>query len=47
MPGPNVVNLSMMIGDRYFGLRGALVFLWIQSINQSYFDENGHGIVCG
>jgi chromate transporter len=25
MPGPNVVNLSMMIGDRYFGLRGALV----------------------
>src|SRR6478672_5723973 len=27
MPGPNVVNLSMMIGDRYFGLRGALVAL--------------------
>ncbi len=25
MPGPNVVNLSMMIGSRYFGLRGALV----------------------
>lgn len=25
MPGPNVVNLSMMIGDRWFGLRGALV----------------------
>ena len=24
MPGPNVVNLSMMIGGRYFGLRGAL-----------------------
>ena len=24
MPGPNVVNLSLMIGDRYFGLRGAL-----------------------
>ena len=24
MPGPNVVNLSMMIGARYFGLRGAL-----------------------
>ena len=24
MPGPNVVNLSMMIGDRYFGLRGAI-----------------------
>ena len=24
MPGPNVVNLSLMIGTRYFGLRGAL-----------------------
>ncbi|MCW8164726.1 chromate transporter [Verminephrobacter aporrectodeae subsp. tuberculatae] len=24
MPGPNVVNLSIMLGDRYFGLRGAL-----------------------
>ena len=24
-PGPNVVNLSMMIGDRHFGLRGAIV----------------------
>lgn len=27
MPGPNVVNLSMMIGGRYFGLRGALAAL--------------------
>jgi chromate transporter len=27
MPGPNVVNLSLMIGSRYFGLRGALVAL--------------------
>ena len=27
MPGPNVVNLSMMLGDRYFGLSGALVAL--------------------
>lgn len=25
MPGPNVVNLSLMIGDRWFGWRGALV----------------------
>ncbi|MEN9467780.1 MAG: hypothetical protein RL081_1781, partial [Pseudomonadota bacterium] len=24
LPGPNVVNLSLMIGDRYFGMRGAL-----------------------
>lgn len=27
MPGPNVVNLSLMIGDRYFGLRGAVAAL--------------------
>jgi chromate transporter len=24
MPGPNVINLALMIGDRYFGLRGAV-----------------------
>jgi chromate transporter len=24
LPGPNVVNLALMLGDRYFGLRGAL-----------------------
>ena len=27
MPGPNVVNLALMIGGRYFGLRGALCAL--------------------
>jgi len=25
LPGPNVVNLALMVGDRYFGLRGAVV----------------------
>jgi chromate transporter len=24
MPGPNVINLSLMVGGRYFGLRGAI-----------------------
>lgn len=24
LPGPNVINLALMIGDRYFGLRGAM-----------------------
>lgn len=24
LPGPNIVNLSLMIGDRFFGWRGAL-----------------------
>ena len=27
LPGPNVVNLSLMFGDRAFGLRGALAAL--------------------
>lgn len=27
MPGPNVVNLALMIGNRYFGWRGAMVAL--------------------
>lgn len=27
MPGPNVINLAIMIGDRHFGLRGAAAAL--------------------
>ena len=27
MPGPNVINLGIMLGGRYFGLKGALVAL--------------------
>ncbi|MEY2685128.1 MAG: hypothetical protein RJA09_2272, partial [Pseudomonadota bacterium] len=27
LPGPNVINLSLMIGGRYFGLGGALTAL--------------------
>jgi len=27
LPGPNVCNLALMIGDRFFGTRGALVAL--------------------
>ena len=27
LPGPNVVNLALMIGDRHFGFRGALAAL--------------------
>ncbi|MGI9134275.1 MAG: chromate transporter, partial [Rhodoferax sp.] len=27
LPGPNVVNLSLMIGDRHFGIRGAFAAL--------------------
>lgn len=24
LPGPNIVNLALMVGDRFFGLRGAV-----------------------
>jgi chromate transporter len=27
LPGPNIVNLSLMVGDRHFGLRGAFAAL--------------------
>ena len=27
MPGPNVINLAIMLGGRYFGIKGALVSL--------------------
>jgi len=27
LPGPNIVNLSLIIGDRFFGLRGAFAAL--------------------
>jgi chromate transporter len=27
LPGPNIVNMSLMIGDRHFGLRGAFAAL--------------------
>lgn len=27
LPGPNIVNMALMIGDRFFGLRGALAAL--------------------
>lgn len=27
MPGPNVVNLALMVGGRYFGLKGAMAAL--------------------
>lgn len=27
LPGPNVINLALMLGDRHFGLRGAMAAL--------------------
>lgn len=53
MPGPNVVNLALMIGGRYFGLRGALaalagmlaaplVVVIVLALLYAHFADNAH-----
>ncbi|MBB4844052.1 chromate transporter [Paucibacter oligotrophus] len=54
LPGPNVVNLSLMIGDRFFGVRGAftalagmllLPSLIVLSMAAAYGQMAGHPVV--
>ncbi|SNS60146.1 chromate transporter [Noviherbaspirillum humi] len=51
MPGPNVVNMALMIGDRHFGLRGAvaavigmlavpLVLILLLALFYAHFADN-------
>ena len=56
LPGPNVVNLSIMIGDRYFGLRGAFAalagmlafpLLLVLAIAALYAQWSAHPAVAG
>lgn len=56
MPGPNVVNLSITIGERYFGWRGALVavcgmlcfpMLLVLTLTVIYSQLAGHPAVAG
>ena len=53
MPGPNVVNLSLMVGGRYFGLKGALtalagmltaplVIVLVRGVLYTRFGDNPH-----
>ncbi|KAB8051861.1 chromate transporter [Janthinobacterium sp. FT14W] len=53
MPGPNVVNLSLMVGGRYFGLKGALtalagmlavplVIVLVLGVLYTRFGDNAH-----
>jgi chromate transporter len=53
MPGPNVVNLGIMIGDRYFGVTGAMVALagllcapsllvLVLAVFYGYFADSAH-----
>ena len=56
MPGPNVVNLSLMIGARYFGFKGAMAalagmlaapLLIVLLLALSYAQFAGHQAVLG
>jgi chromate transporter len=56
LPGPNVVNLSLMIGDRHFGLRGAFAALagmllvplvLVLALTALYAEFAGHAMVSG
>lgn len=56
LPGPNVVNMSLMIGDRYFGLRGAFAALAgmlavplaiVLVLTAVYAEYAGHPMVSG
>lgn len=51
MPGPNVVNLGLIIGNRFFGFKGAitaivglvsfpLILVLLLSLIYSHFDQN-------
>jgi len=56
LPGPNVVNLSLMVGDRHFGARGAVVavagmlllpMLLVVSVAALYAAFAAHPMVVG
>ena len=56
LPGPNICNLALMIGDRYFGLRGALAalagmlsvpLLVVLALAVLYAQYQGHPQVAG
>jgi chromate transporter len=56
LPGPNVVNMSLMIGDRHFGLRGAFAALAgmlavplviVLALAALYAQFAGHAMVTG
>ncbi|WP_428424812.1 chromate transporter [Methylibium sp.] len=56
LPGPNVCNLSLMVGDRYFGTRGAFAalagmmavpLLIVLAATMLYAQFAGHPLVAG
>ena len=56
LPGPNVVNLALMFGDRFFGLRGAMAalggmllvpLLIVLVLTAAYAEFSGVAVVSG
>ncbi len=56
LPGPNVCNLALMVGDRYFGVRGAFAALAgmmatplviVLAATALYTQYSGHPLVAG
>ena len=56
LPGPNVINLAIMFGDRFFGLRGALAavagmlvvpLFIVMALTAAYAEFSGIAMVSG
>jgi chromate transporter len=56
LPGPNIGNASIVLGKRWFGVRGALVaflglmalpFVWVLAIGALYLEWAAHPLVRG
>ena len=54
LPGPNVGNATIVLGKRWFGVRGAVVaflglmalpFIWVLALGALYADFAGHATV--
>lgn len=54
LPGPNIGNASIVLGKRWFGLKGAIVafaglfglpFIWVLALAMVYADFASHAVV--
>jgi chromate transporter len=56
LPGPNIGNASIVLGKRWFGLRGAIVaflglmalpFVWVMALGALYMDFSSSALIRG
>jgi chromate transporter len=54
LPGPNIGNASIVLGKRWFGLKGAIVaflglfalpFVWVMALGILYLEWAGHPVI--